>query len=210
MRRAFFVLAISLSSAALPGLATPAAAQPARSGPGTTAVKQANDAISALLKKKAPAAEVTKSVRAFLDIDQLGKSAMAAHWATLKKPDQDEFLKVLRELMETNYLNIQKANVAYAVEYTGESTNADGNIVVATKVKTQRRGRPFTISIDYVLIKHGASLQAFDVITDGASLVDNYRQMFNKVIKDKGFTGLMEKMKSKLAEIQKAAAPTKT
>jgi hypothetical protein len=48
------------------------------------------------------------------------------------------------------------------------------------------------------------------------SLVDNYRQMFNKVIKDKGFTGLMTTMKAKITQIQNAkaatgsAAPTKT
>ena len=64
-------------------------------------------------------------------------------------------------------------------------------------------------------------------ITDGVSLVDNYRQMFNKVIKDKGFAGLMTTMKAKITQIQNApkggaaagsaaptaagsAAPTKT
>lgn len=211
MRRALLVLALAFTPAALPVLATPVAAQPAKSGPGTAAVKAANDTISGLIKKKASGAEVAKSVRAFLDIDQLGKAAMKDQWDKLKKPEQDEFLKVLRELIEANYVNIQKANVEYAVEYTGESTNAEGHVVVTTKIKTQRKGRPFTLAIDYVLVKNGASLQAFDVVTDGVGLVDNYRQMFNKVIKDKGFTGLIDKMKAKLADIQKAsAAPTKT
>jgi ABC-type transporter MlaC component len=79
---------------------------------------------------------------------------------------------------------------------------------VQTKIKTTRRGRPFSIAIDYVLIKNGKTLQAFDVITDGVGLVANYRQMFNKVIRDKGFTGLMSRMKSKLEQIQKADKKT--
>ena len=34
--------------------------------------------------------------------------------------------------------------------------------------------------------------------------------MFDKIMKDKGFTGLMDKMKAKLAEIQKGPGPAKT
>jgi phospholipid transport system substrate-binding protein len=211
LRRLALALTLALVPAAVPVLATPAAAQPAKAGPGTTAVKQANETIAGLIKKKAAAAEVTKSVRAILDIDQLGKTAMVNQWGKLKAAEQTEFLTVLRELIEANYVNIQKANAEYTTEYTGETTNATGNIVVNTKVKAQRKGRPFTLAIDYVLVKNGATLQVFDVITDGVGLVTNYQQMFDKVIKDKGFTGLIAKMKTKLEDIRKqSAAPTKT
>lgn len=215
LRRIAVALSLSLVPAALPVLATPAVAQPAKAGPGTTAVKQANDQIAGLIKKKAPAAEMHKSVRSILDIDALGKAAMTNQWAKLKPAEQTDFLKILRELIEANYVNIQQANVNYTTDYTGETTNKDGNIVVNTKVKAQRKGRPVTLAIDYVLVKNGANHQIFDVVTDGIGLVDNYRQMFDKIMKDKGFSGLMDKMKAKLADIQKAApatpgAPAKT
>jgi phospholipid transport system substrate-binding protein len=204
MRRIVFVL-IALFS--VPAFAAP--------GPGTTAVQKANDAISALLKQKvapnSPAekaltAKVTASVRNFLDIDQLGKSAMADQWSKLTKPQQDEFLKVLRELIEANYINGLRANLAYTVEYTGETTDKDGHVVVNTKVTAQRKGRPYTIAIDYVLVKDNASLRAFDINTDGVGLVANYRTMFNKLITDKGFPALIQKMKDKLAAIIAAPA----
>lgn len=206
MRRTLFILAISLTPAALPVLATPASAQPAKSGPGTTAVKKANDDISQLLKNKAPAPQVIKAVSTFLDINELGKQAMVNQWSKLKPAEQTDFLKVLRDLIQANYINAQHANVNYTVQYTGESTNAKGQIVVTTKIKAQRKGRPFTMSVDYVMIKSGSNYQAYDVITDGVSLVDNYKTMFDKVIKDKGFAGLMQTMKNKLQQIQSTAA----
>jgi ABC-type transporter MlaC component len=209
LRRITLALTLSLIPA-ITVLSAPAVAQPAKAGPGTTAVKTANDTIAGLIKKKAPAADMTKAVRSILDIDQLGKAAMTNQWSKLKAGEQTDFLKVLRELIEANYVNIQKANAEYTTEYTGESTNAQGNVVVNTKVKAQRKGRPFTLSIDYVLVKHGANLQVFDVITDGVGLVTNYQQMFDKIMKDKGFSGLMDKMKAKLAEIQKGPGPAKT
>jgi ABC-type transporter MlaC component len=205
------------AAAAAPSLAlaqtaptTAAAATPAKLGPGTQAVKAANDTIAALLKQKvAPgskeekdlAAKVTTSVRGFLDIDQLGKRAMVDNWQKLTKPQQDQFLALLRGLIEENYVRGLRANLEYQVDYTGESTDKDGNVVVTTKVNTRRKGRPYAIAIDYVLVKEGDKLRAWDVKTDGAGLVENYRAMFDKIIDKDGFDGLVTKMKKKQAEM---------
>jgi ABC-type transporter MlaC component len=193
--------------------AVPALAAP---GPGTTAVKQANDTISNQLKTKVAAgskeekelaAKVTASVRGFLDIDQLGKRAMVDQWSKLSKEQQTQFLTLLRELIEANYVRGLRANLAYTVEYVSEEADKDKNVVVTTKLNTQRKGRPYSIEVVYVLVKEGDKLRAFDVKTDGVGLIDNYRTMFNKVIAKDGFAGLIEKMKKKQADAA-GAAPT--
>jgi len=203
-------LALTLASAvaaAQPKAPPPAPAQPAaKAGAGTQAVKAANDTIAALLKQKAPpgskeekelAAKVTTSVRGFLDIDQLGKRAMVDNWQKLSRPQQDQFLALLRSLIEDNYVRGLRANLDYQVDYTGESTDKDGNVIVTTKINTKRRGRPYAIAVDYVLVKDGDKLRAWDVRTDGVGLVENYRTMFDKIIEKDGFEGLIAKMKKK-------------
>ncbi len=186
----------------------PAAAKaaPAKSGPGTQVVKSANDAIASLLKQKVAAgskqekdlaAKVTTSVRGFLDIDQLGKRAMVDNWAKLSRAQQDQFLALLRALIEDNYIRGLRANVEYQTEYAGETTDKDGNIIVATKIHTKRNGRPYTIEVDYVLVKDGDKLRAWDIKTDGVGLVENYRSMFDKIMGKDGFDGLIAKMKKK-------------
>ncbi|HMG56651.1 MAG TPA: ABC transporter substrate-binding protein, partial [Kofleriaceae bacterium] len=191
-----------------------AAAQPApkatagQPGPGTQAVKTANESIAGLLKQKATpgskeekdlAAKVTTSVRGFLDIDQLGKRAMVDNWGKLSRAQQDQFLALLRSLIEDNYVRGLRANLDYQVDYAGESTDKDGNVVVTTKINTKRKGRPYTIEVDYVLVKDGDKLRAWDVRTDGVGLVENYRTMFDKIIDKDGFDGLIAKMKKKQA-----------
>lgn len=187
---------------------TAQAAPATKAGPGTQAVRAANDTMAGLLKQKAAAgskeekdlaAKVTTSVRSFLDIDQLGKRAMVDNWAKLSKPQQDQFLGLLRALIEDNYVHGLRANLEYQVDYTGESTDADGNVVVTTKINTKRRGRPYAIEVDYVLVKDGDKLRAWDVKTDGVGLVENYRTMFDKIIEKDGFDGLIAKMKKKQA-----------
>jgi len=226
LRRITVALLISSAAPCLlaPGLAAaaPEAAKPApppapaKDGPGTAAVRQANTTISGLLKQKvAPgskeekelAGKVTASVRNFIDIDQLGKRAMADQWAKLSKVQQEQFLTLLRELIEENYVRGLRANLDYTVAYTGESTDKDGNLLVTTKINTQRKGRPYSISVEYVLVKEGGKLRAFDIKTDGVGLVENYRTTFNKIIEKDGFDGLIAKMKKKQAGQQAAAAP---
>ncbi len=210
--RVFLVLGSSVAVAQpkAPAPAAPASGQApaAKTGPGTQAVRAANDTIAGLLKQKAApgskeekdaAAKVTTSVRSFLDIEQLGKRAMVDNWSKLSKPQQDQFIALLRELIEDNYVHGLRANLDYQVDYTGESTDADGNVVVATKINTKRRGRPYVIEVDYVLVKDGDKLRAWDVKTDGVGLVENYRTMFDKIIDKDGFDGLMAKMKKKQA-----------
>ena len=210
------VLAAPTPSAVAKAAAPASTGTSASAGPGTAAVRQANDTISGLLKQKAPAgspaekelaAKVTTSVRGFLDIDQLGKRAMADNWAKLTKAQQDTFQQLLRDLIEENYVRGLRANLTYQVEYASEASDKDGNVIVTTKVKTKRKGRPYTIGVDYVLVKDGGKLRAWDVKTDGVGLVENYRAMFNKIIAKDGFDGLIAKMKKKQGG---AAAPAGT
>jgi phospholipid transport system substrate-binding protein len=199
-----------LLTASVPAFAQGAPKAPAASkqatGPGSTAVKAANEKISTLLKQKpaagskeekALAGKVTTSVRDFLDIDELGKRAMVDQWGKLTPAQQEEFLSTLRALIEDNYVRGLRANLSYTVDYTGETTDKDGNILVTTIVNTKRKGRPFKVQIDYVLKKEGGSYKAWDVKTDGVGLVENYRTQFNKIVEKEGFSGLIARMKKK-------------
>jgi phospholipid transport system substrate-binding protein len=177
----------------------------AAAGPGTDTVKRANETIQKLLKAKAPVADLTKSVATFVDIDELGKAALVDQWAKLKPAEQTELLKVLRELIEANYVGTQTATVEYTVGYVGEEALPDGSQLVKTTITTTRKGRPLVIKVDYRLVKSAAGWRAVDIQTDGVSLVENYRAQFNKVIKDKGVPGLLKVMQDKLASMKKPA-----
>ncbi len=200
---------LSLGGAAAPELGGVAGAKTAHansSGPATNAVKQANTTISELLKKKAPggsaqekalSAKVTSSVRGFLDIDALGKSALSKHWDGLPKAQRTEFLGLLRSLIEAKYVDGLRANLDYSVSYTGEASQKGGKRLVRTEITATRRGRPHKIAVDYLVTGSGKRWQAVDVITDGVGLVENYRAQFNSIIAKKGFDGLLGLMRKR-------------
>lgn len=190
-------------------LALPARAGTASAGEGTRAVQGANSTVRELLRERAEpgsaaekklAAQVTRSVRSFLDIDTLGRRALRDHWSDLSGRQRREFLELLRGLVEANYIKALRANLDYQVKYVGESAEGQ-QLLVRTEILVERRGRPRTIEIDYLLARDGASWRAFDVITDGVGLVENYRAQFNKIIERDGFAGLLDRMRKKRARM---------
>jgi len=133
-------------------VATPGFAD-TKTGPGTAAVKQANEKIDALLKQKVTpgskeekelSAKVTTSVRDFLDIDALGKLAMADQWSKLSPAQQQEFLTTLRSLIEDNYVRGLRSNLEFTVDYTGESRQL--------RVEGNKFGPAFLLSIVLIFL----------------------------------------------------------
>ena len=178
---------------------------------GTAAVKKANDTIKALLKEKAApgsskeqalASKVTKRVRGFLDVAELGRRAMRDHWGNLTKKQKKSFLTVLSELIEKNYILGLRSNLDYEVQYLSEKAE-DDNILVETSIRDKASETSRAISIGYVLHTDKGKLRAYDVITDGVGLVENYRSMFNQIIGKEGFDGLLLRMKRKRDSLAK-------
>lgn len=175
-------------------------------GSATRAVRSASQTMSRLLRdevragsaeEKRRAQRVTTELRGFLDADELARRALADHWDGLSKTNRVEYSKLLRSLIEANYVKGLRAKLDYQVAYTGERAQGD-RVLVTTEIKTKRKGRPLTIAIDYVLRREGRGWRAVDVITDGVGLVENYRAQFNRIIDKEGFDGLLARMRRKL------------
>lgn len=205
MASRLFTLLRGLLLASLLAGARPALAE---DGPGTLAVRRANEAVKALLEQKpAPgspaekqlASQISTQLKGFLDVEALGQHALGDHYAKLSPAQRKEFVGLLRELVEANYIKAMRSNSTYQVRYL-EETEKDGTRVVATELQLQRNGRAETMSVDYRLRREGEQWRAFDLVTDGVGLVENYRAQFNQIINKEGVNGLLERMRKKKAQ----------
>jgi phospholipid transport system substrate-binding protein len=178
-------------------------------GPGTSAVRRANDGVKALLDQKpAPgspeekrlASQISTKLQGFLDIGELGQRALGDHYGKLGPAQRKEFLTLLRELVEANYVKAMRSNSTYEVRYVKEEEEPGGGRLVATELILTRNGRPEVMSVDYRLRKEGDQWRAFDLVTDGVGLVENYRAQFNQIIAKEGVAGLLDRMRKKKAQ----------
>jgi phospholipid transport system substrate-binding protein len=180
------------------------AASPAFADPAIDAVKKANDTISNQLRNKAPVAQVTTSVNDFVDIDAIGQRAMGANWSKLSAQEQKQFLQTLHQLIEANYVKGMNSNLNYKVTYVGSTAKSPGAEVTTTVTVPPKKagGRPVDIEVKYDL---DGNNRAYDIITDGASLVDTYHDQFDSLMNKGGFSQLQSTMQKKAQQLQQQA-----
>lgn len=132
-----------------------------------------------------------------LDYDALAQGSLRDHWATRSDAEKKEFQDVLKQLVQRTYRKNLDRTLGYEVRFEGESKEAE-SFVVRTIAQNKRNAREEPIAIDYVVHRVGDTWRIRDIVTEGSSLVGNYNQQFNRIIKKDGFGELMKKMRNKL------------
>ena len=169
----------------------------------------AEDAADATLKskqsdltaqlKKGKAADAKKMDQIFddlLDYDTLAKDSLGSHWDDLSEADRKEFQDVLKRLVKNAYRKNLKKTLNYDVTYEGVS-EAKRGVLVKSVAKSKTNSREEPIHIDYAMHKLDGRWVVGNIVTEGASMVGNYRSQFGRVIKKSGFPELMKRMKKK-------------
>lgn len=165
-------------------------------------VKAKQTELTTLIKQPRTPASDTKLVALFdglLDYEALAKDSLAAEWDKRTPDERKEFQSLLSTLVQRAYTKGIRDTLDYDVTFRGEVEGKAGRVVqtVATH-KTDKRKEP--VHIDYVVRQAGSVWRVVDIVTEGSSLVANYRNQFRRVIEQKGFAGLLEKMRAKAAE----------
>jgi phospholipid transport system substrate-binding protein len=155
------------------------------------------------LLKKGKSADNEKKIAALfdtlLDYETLAKESLGKYWDERSAAEKKEFQELLQKLVRNAYRKNLKKTLKYDVSYNGVD-NAKKGKLVKTVAKNKSNAREEPISIDYVMNKGDGKWRVQDIVTEGSSMVGNYKSQFTKVIKKKSFDELMKKMKDKVAK----------
>ena len=157
------------------------------------------------LLHESPSSQRDKQIAAVLDgmmdYDELAKRSLATHWNDLSETQHREFTDVLKRLVQRNYERNIKNILDYRVEYLGEDPISD-SVVVHTRATSTTNQREDPVAIDYRLTHAGDAWKVLDIVTEGSSLVNNYKNQFHRIIQKDGYDALLKRMKDKLAKNQ--------
>jgi phospholipid transport system substrate-binding protein len=122
----------------------------------------------------------------------MAKEALSDNWEALSAQQRTEFVALFTRLFQASYtrmvLNfLQRESVEYREEETGKAG--------ATRVSTVIKRANEHIPVDYILAPKGGRWLITDVVIDGVSIVENYRNSFGRVIRASSFASLIEKMR---------------
>ena len=192
----------------------------AQAGSASAAVQKAQEnvrtALDSWFKSEGPARAKAKekaraAVASLIDFDALAKSTLGKKWDELKPAERKRYTEALRGAMEANYLAKMRQGKSTDVdkvktEVLGEEQK-EGKTLVHTKVHSGED----SAAIDYVMEKGPKGWRAEDVVTEGVSLADNYREQVRKIMAKKNFdavvTALEKKRKALEAEEDQPRPP---
>ena len=190
-------------------------------GPASTAVQKSNDkvrgALTALFKAEGPAktrarAQARAAVADLIDFDALAKSTMGKHWEELKAPERAHYTAALKGAMEASYLAKMQESKGSGVDPASVKNELLGEEPQEARVLVKSRvtSGADTAQVDYLMEKEPKGWRAVDIVTEGVSLAETYRDQVAKLLPKKGIAGLIAALekKRKAFEAQAEAAPS--
>ena len=145
-------------------------------------------------KAKERRAIIRNTVRERFNFGEMARRGLATHWRKLTPADQEHFVRLFTDLMERAYLDKLEYLGYETFVYLGERIEGD-TATVTSKVVT---GKNLEIPIDYKLFQREGRWEVYDILVDGVSLMNNYRQRFSKILGAKSYPELVGMMKVKL------------
>ncbi len=135
------------------------------------------------------------------DTARMTALAMGRNWRTATPEQQKQLTEQFKTLLIRTYSNALTNYRDNTMSYKPLRMNAgDTEVVVRTEVT--RPGQA-PVPIDYSMEKTPEGWKAYDVVVAGVSLVTNYRDEFNDILKSSGVDGLIKT----LADKNKGPAP---
>ena len=179
----------------------------ARAGGSAEEFIQTRQAQVTTLLHQAQGGQRDKQVAAVLDgmigYEELAKHSLAAHWGDLSETQHKEFTDILKRLVQRSYEKNLKNILEYRLEYLGEEPASEG-VIVHTRASSADKPQEEPITIDYQLVSAASGWKVVDIVTEGSSLVNNYKNQFHRIIQKDGYDALVKRMKDKLAKGQAA------
>lgn len=139
------------------------------------------------------------------DVRELSRMALSRHWNERMPEEQNAFVTLMIDLlMERGILSKEqgkkkaKSDSVYSVGYRGDKYLDPSKTRALTKTTVSIKGDNLKAALDYKLMLEGNQWKIYDVIVDGASLMENYRYQFDSIITKNGYPDLVGRMQRKL------------
>ncbi len=184
-----------------PGKSQPAADKCRPSSTDATSpkekIQQFQDAVKAKITKNMTNAQkqaFLDSLHDYFDFATMAEAALLGEWEKRTVEERARFTVAFTAMLQRNYLKKLYDHAGYTVAITGEKIKEDKAQISTRLSRSSKSSSP--VDITYRLQKTKAGWRIYDVLTDEVSLVRNYRSTFAEILKNKGFSGLMEHLNS--------------
>ena len=129
------------------------------------------------------------------DFARMTALAAGRNWRSANPEQQQQLTDQFRTLLVRTYSGALTGYRDNTMDYKPLRMNpGDSEVIVRTEV---RRPGQAPVQIDYNMTKTPEGWKAYDVVVAGVSLVTNYRDEFNDIVRSSGIDGLIKALDTK-------------
>ncbi len=182
--------------AAAPADAAKAAKPATAPGDAKAFVEKLHHDLEGLVGRKGDLATLHKAIgeamNKHMDYEFMARRILSKHWAGLKQAQKDEFLGLLRKMVEKTYVKRFKPGNKVKVRYEDRiRAGKKGRVQVRSTIKVKRT----SADVWYSLRPADGAWKIYDIVVDEASQLRTYKRSFGRVLKKDGWDALIAKMK---------------
>ncbi len=132
------------------------------------------------------------------DTQEIAKRCLGPQWNGITEGQRKEFVQLFIELVKRSYQTTLEHHTSDArFSFDGERTEGDF-AEVDTRILAPSQEKP--LSVNYRLHQVGDKWLIYDVVAENVSLVRNYRNQFDRILKDSSYEGLVQALKKKIKD----------
>ncbi|ASP17320.1 phospholipid-binding protein MlaC [Neisseria sp. 23W00296] len=156
-----------------------------------TILKKANGSNDAAVRK-----EAENYALPYFDFQRMTAQAVGQPWTQATPAQKQALAKEFQTLLIRTYSGtmLKFKNSTVDVKANPVVNKGGKEIVIRTEI-SQSGGKP--VNMDFTTYQSGGKYRVYNVAVEGASLVTVYRNQFGETIKNKGFDGLIQDLKTK-------------
>jgi phospholipid transport system substrate-binding protein len=137
--------------------------------------------------------QLTQILASRFDFAEMAKRSLGANWQKGSASEQQQFVRLFTNLLESSYIGQIEAYSGEKIIY-GRETVEQNQADVETKIVTKKSEE---VSVNYKLRGDGGNWKVYDVVIENVSLVNNFRNQFNRMLAKGSFADLISQLESK-------------
>jgi phospholipid transport system substrate-binding protein len=145
--------------------------------------------------------EVMEIAREAFDFREMSKRVLGRQWRSLSPEEQDQFTGLFTDLLKYAYVTQIDKYSNQKVQYVNQRIKGKRAQVETLVVDTDKE-----IPVSYIMLLKEDKWKVYDVVVEGISLIRNYLEQFQDILRKNDFAGLTKVMEKKILEFQTGGA----
>jgi phospholipid transport system substrate-binding protein len=140
--------------------------------------------------------EILRIVDGCFDFTEMSKRALARSWKNQPAGKQQEFVRLFKQLLFSTYARRIEDAAAASTNIAYDRTMIDGDYSMVKTRAVSDKAAP--VEIEYKLRLQPDGWKVYDVVVEGISLIDNYREQFSSILSSRSFDSLLSSLREKV------------